>query len=144
MIAAADGDIDLHLDRPLVSGDAAVEIVRGNFIVEGWAVARAGIAVVEVTVDDGLPHAAHRGIRRSDVASLHPGWADAGTGGFILVLRAGALANGRRRIRVTARSMTGATVEIHFAAFVDQSPAAEGPGVLRRNVPRAEIRIADR
>jgi ADP-heptose:LPS heptosyltransferase/GT2 family glycosyltransferase len=144
MIAAGDGDVDVHIDRPLIAGDAAIEVVRGSLIIEGWAVARAGIAAVEITVDDGLPLAAHYGIRRPDVAPLYPDWAGAGTGGFILVLRAGALANGRRRIRVAARGTAGATEEIAFSVLVDQSPAAAGPGILRRNVPRAEIAIADR
>jgi ADP-heptose:LPS heptosyltransferase/GT2 family glycosyltransferase len=138
-----DAAVTLTIDRPLVAGDAAVGPVRGHLIVEGWALAAGGIAAVTVAIDDGAPVAAHYGCRRRDLAARFPDDPDAGTAGFILIVPSGALAAGRHRVRVVAAGRDGAAAEAAFDVAVEAPAAEEGPGVLRRKVPLAEIRLGE-
>jgi hypothetical protein len=74
--AARDAAILGWIDRPVSEGIVG-PIVR----IEGWALARAGVAAVEVRVD-GHRIGARGGLPRADVAAAHADYQDAGHSGF--------------------------------------------------------------
>ena len=66
--------VALHIDHPALMGDLAPEVVRQSLVIEGWAVAVGGISAVEIGFDGDVPHLAHYGIKRSDIADAFPNW----------------------------------------------------------------------
>jgi hypothetical protein len=116
----------------------AVDIVRGALFIDGWAVAREGIATVEIDVDGQYVRAAHQ---RADAATA---FGDADAHDFHALVPAWALSNGQRRVRVTAQTTTGLRVASEFSIRVEHMARATGPGVLRRKMPLAEIQMAER
>src|SRR5204862_79221 len=81
-----DGERRLHLDAPaLVSGVMEMPL-RGNLEIGGWALARAGVAAVEIAID-GVPMAnADYGVRRLDIQASFPDWENALGSGFLALV----------------------------------------------------------
>jgi ADP-heptose:LPS heptosyltransferase/GT2 family glycosyltransferase len=131
----------LHVDRPAIAGGTAIESVRGTLIIEGWTVARGGIASIEIDLDGKRAGAAYYGIRRRDIADAYPGWDGAETSGFALMLPATMLGAGRHRISVESRAKTGLHTTSEFSIEVLQAPTQEGPSVLRRKMPLSEVQL---
>jgi ADP-heptose:LPS heptosyltransferase/GT2 family glycosyltransferase len=139
--AESDGEdgIKLFVDRPLLSGKRASETIRGGLQIEGWALARDGVAAIEVAIDDELFGSAKYGIRREDVGTAWPDWENSRLSGYALPVPPRALATGEHVIRVSLRTRGGSEKAVEFVVEADQPPATDTPQSLRRKMPRAEI-----
>lgn len=69
-----DDPIRLFVDKPQIVDGAFVEPVQRLLALEGWAIARQGVAAVEVYLDDAPVGKASRGIRRSDIGKNFADW----------------------------------------------------------------------
>ena len=62
------------LDSPALVGGVMEMPLRGNLEIGGWALARAGVAAIEIAID-GVPMAnADYGVRRLDIQASFPNW----------------------------------------------------------------------
>ena len=137
---AGDAERKLHLDAPRSMGMP----LRGNLEISGWALARAGVAAIEIAID-GRPMAnADYGVRRLDIQASFPDWENALASGFLALVPHRALPTGGHRVSVTLRDKTGKTARIEFGIDVEELSDSSGPWALRRKMPRAEIDIGQR
>ncbi len=136
---AGDPDHKLHLDSPQLV-DGAVELpVRGNLQIGGWALARAGIAAIEIAIE-GTPFAlADYGLRRLDIRDAFPDWDDSLASGYAAVLPLRVLPKGSHTVSVTLRDKADRTTKIEFNIEVEELSDAPGPWSLRRKMAQAEI-----
>lgn len=136
-----DAERKLHIDIPLVIGGAMEAPVRGNLEISGWALARAGVAEIEVALDGTPVATADHGIRRLDIQAAFPDWEDALGSGFLIVLPHRVLPVGSHTVSVTLRDKTGRTVASEFRIEVDELSGLDGPWSLRRKMPPAELAL---
>ena len=141
---AGDAERKLHLDAPSLVGGSMGMPLRGNLEISGWALARAGVAAIEIAID-GRPMAnADYGVRRLDIQASFPDWENALASGFLALVPHRALPKGGHRVSVTLREKTGKTARIEFGIEVEELSDTSGPWALRRKMPRAEIDIGQR
>ena len=107
--------------------------------IAGWALARDGIARIEVQLDDTSLGAAYYGNRREDVAAAFPDWPDAITSGFGLSVPPKLLADGAHVVRVTAIDADGGRRAVSFPIIVERADEQVPAMLLRRRVAQAEI-----
>src|SRR5207302_1469557 len=109
-----DGERRLHLDAPALVGGVMEMPLRGNLEIGGWALARAGVAAIEIAID-GVPMAnADYGVRRLDIQASFPDWENALGSGFLALVPHRALPLGEHRVTVTLRDKTGQTARLDF------------------------------
>ena len=135
-------DLKLVVDAPAVVGGAVASPVRNRLEINGWALARAGVASVDIALDGNHLLSAYYGVRRIDVQSAFPDWGDALGSGFTAMLPQRVLPKGRRLIGVTLRDKAGKTATVEFHVEVEEPPEHFGPWSLRRRLPQAEINFA--
>jgi GT2 family glycosyltransferase len=135
-----DGDRRLHVDAPAVIDGSVPAPVRGDLEVSGWAVARAGVAAVEIAVDGRPVALADYGLRRLDVRAAYRDWQGSAASGFTALLPHRILPKGAHTLSVTLRDKTGRVVATEFNIDVAER-AASGPWSLRRHMPPAEIAL---
>ena len=134
-----DAERRLHLDTPSLVGGVMEMPLRGNLEISGWALARSGVAAIEIAID-GMPMAnADYGVRRLDIQQSFPDWENALASGFVALVPHRALPLGDHRVSVTLRDNTGKTAHLDFGIKVEELSDASGPWALRRHMPRAEI-----
>ena len=139
---AGDGERRLHLDSPALVGGVMEMPLRGNLEIGGWALARAGVAAIEIAID-GVPMAnADYGVRRLDIQASFPDWENALGSGFLALVPHRALPLGEHRVTVTLRDKAGKTARLHFGIKVEELSDSVGPWNLRHHMPRAEIDLA--
>ena len=141
---AAVSDRELTLDTPVLVGGVMETPVRGNLEISGWALARTGVAAIEIAVDDQVLMAADYGLRRLDVLSAFPDWDDSLESGFLALVPQRMLPRGLRKITVTLRDKAGGTTNLEFRLVVEPPSADAGPGALRRRMPAAEVDLGRR
>ncbi len=135
----ADPNLMLHLDEPLLIGRAAATPVRGSLQIGGWALARAGVAAIEIGLD-GTPLAlADYGLRRLDVQAALPAWQDAHASGFQALIPHRILPAGSHAISVTLRDQAGGATTNEFRIEVEELSDLPGPWSVRRKMAQAEI-----
>jgi ADP-heptose:LPS heptosyltransferase/GT2 family glycosyltransferase len=137
-VAADTEAIKFYLDTPALRDGRAVEPVRGFMVLNGWAVSRAGIDVIEVTVDGHSQGNAYYGIRREEVQAAFPE-RDALLSGFAMLIPPQVLKKGHHDVQLVLRDKAGHVEQTAFS--VEAEPVAEGPGPwqLRAKIPRSEI-----
>jgi len=141
---AGDAQRKLHLDEPALVGGSMGMPLRGNLEISGWALARAGVAAIEIAID-GRPMAnADYGVRRLDIQASFPDWENALASGFLALVPHRALPKGDHRVSVTLRDKSGQTARLEFGIQVEELSETSGPWALRRKMPRAEIDIGQR
>ena len=141
---AGDAERKLHLDTPSLVGGSMGMPLRGNLEISGWALARAGVAAIEIAID-GRPMAnADFGVRRLDIQASFPDWENALASGFLALVPHRALPKGDHRVSVTLRDKSGQTARLEFGIQVEELSETSGPWALRRKMPRAEIDIGQR
>jgi O-antigen biosynthesis protein len=129
----------LCVDIPrIVAGAAEVSWDAGVSIV-GWGVAPDGVATVEVAVDGKRAVNARYGLRRPDVAAVHPDWTSAMLSGYAAHLPPQALDAGSHRVAVSLRDRKGGVVATEFRIEVEEMADGSGPRALRRKMTQAEI-----
>jgi O-antigen biosynthesis protein len=137
-----DTERRLHLDTPALVGGVMEMPLRGNLEIGGWALARAGVAAIEIAID-GVPMAnADYGVRRLDIQASFPDWENALGSGFLALVPHRALPLGEHRVTATLRDRAGKTARLDFGIKVEELSDSTGPWNLRRHMPRAEIDLA--
>jgi ADP-heptose:LPS heptosyltransferase/GT2 family glycosyltransferase len=139
---AADADaFRFHLDSPALIGDAAAQPVTGRLTIEGWALAREGMAGIEVLLDDQLLGSAHYGLARHDVGKAFPDWPDAVRGGYAFHCPARSLPDGEHTVTLRMKARHGATLLQSFRVTIDKSADASPHSGVRRRIPVAEAEL---
>src|SRR5439155_24440068 len=134
-----DAERKLHLDTPAVIGGAMEMPLRGDLAIAGWALARTGVAAIEIAID-GMPMAAARyGVRRLDVQAAFPDWGNALGSGFLALVPNRALSKGVHEVSVTLRDKAGGIARLEFCTQVEEIEERPGPWSLRRKMAPAEI-----
>jgi O-antigen biosynthesis protein len=142
--AGAPSTRALHLDAPVLLDGAMETPVRGKLEVSGWALARAGVAAIDIVIDDVLLMTAEYGLRRRDVQNAFPDWEDALESGFIALVPHRLLPRGPHQVSVVLRDETGDSSSIDFRILVEPLPDTVGPWALRRRMPAAELDLGQR
>src|SRR6185437_3733133 len=125
-------------DQPQISNGAAIRTVDGTLSITGWAVAREGIASIELELDQRPVGTAYLGIRREDVAQVHPGYKNSLLSGFSFSLPQRVLAQGRHRIGLRISTELKRETVSHFEIDVAEIAERSGPWSLRTTLPIAE------
>src|SRR5207247_316945 len=110
----------LHIDSPRVIGGAAEAPVRGNLEIGGWALAKSGVAAIDIAIDGTSVAAADYGLRRLDIQALVPDRADALASGYQALLPHRVLPKGPHRVTVTLRDKEGGTTSSEFSITVEE------------------------
>ncbi len=138
--AASAGGIRAVLDVPRIRDGHAIGASRGSLTIAGWAFSTAGIAAIEVFIDDRSQGLAYHGVRREDVLAAHP---DCPTPrpGFAMVIPPEMLRPGIRAVRIALRDQAGGCEEFCFTAEIIEGAMGAGPWRLRTHLPLAEIAL---
>jgi GT2 family glycosyltransferase len=134
--------LKLWIDVPQIAGDRLSQSIRGSFLIEGWAIARDGVASIEISIDGKHFGDAKYGLRREDVGEGHPGWENAAFSGFAMVVPRTAVA-GEHSVRVEVRSRNGHSKAIDFAIKAGDVSEEGSLWLPRRKMPRAEIDVTE-
>ncbi len=139
--AVGDDRMMLSIDIPKLVSGQAVAPLRGNSQVVGWALAKAGVASIDISIDGSPLMSAYYGIRRPDVLAAFPSWDDAIVSGFSALLPHRTLPRGRHTITVTLRDKTGGALQNEFRVEIEETPETIGPWSLRRKIAPAEVKL---
>ena len=142
---AIPADIDkllrLQIDVPALAGGSALSPVPGTMRIEGWALARAGVATIRAYIDNVESCEAYCGLRREDVAAAYSDWNDALLSGFGISMPGRRLSPGQHSVRVVLIDRLGRERSTIFTITVD-SPAETGwPNALCKRMAPAEIEL---
>ena len=137
----AESALRLEIDSPALAQGAAVSPIRGSLRVEGWAVARVGVASVSAFVDGVESAEAYYGVRREDVALVHPDWDGAANSGFGLSIPAKLLTVGEHKVRIAVRDLLGREISRTFSVIVELTADISWPDALRMRIPVAELHL---
>jgi ADP-heptose:LPS heptosyltransferase/GT2 family glycosyltransferase len=132
-------DVLLNIDRPEVVDGETVVTVRGDLEIAGWALARKGLASIDIAIDGQTVKSVGAGIHRRDVQRVYPDWEGAATGGFSALLPKRSLEKGPHQVCVTVQDRAGLSARSEFRIEVDDVSDVEGPWTLRRRMKPAEI-----
>ena len=136
---AERGDIRLVIDSPAIAHGALVLPVRNMLSIEGWSVARKGIAAIDLFLD-GLPAgAASRGGRRLDIGAAYPDWPEASSSGYSILLPRKVFTKPKQVLRIAARDTRGGVKELTLQVTVDPLDTDDDSLQLRSFVSQAEI-----
>jgi ADP-heptose:LPS heptosyltransferase/GT2 family glycosyltransferase len=137
-------ELVLSIDLPkLVDGKVGTPI-RNNLEIAGWALARRGVASIDIAIDGERVKSAYTGIRRLDVQRAFPDWDGAITAGFSALLPHRTLAKGSHSVSIALRDQTGGATRSEFRIEVEDAPDTDGPWGLRRRMTPAEIDLLSR
>ncbi len=132
-------DIRLFIDSPKVAEGAATEPLRRMLAIEGWAVARNGLAAVELFLDGAPVGVASRGVRRLDIGAAYPDWPESLMSGFAAMLPRKLFSRDKHVVRVVARDNRGQVQETEFVVAVEPADLDDERAQLRAFAPQAEI-----
>jgi ADP-heptose:LPS heptosyltransferase/GT2 family glycosyltransferase len=141
---AGNEDLLLSIDLPKLADGSVVAPVRGNLEIAGWALARQGVASVDIAIDDARIKSAHTGVRRLDVQRAHPDWDGALTAGFSALLPHRSLPKGSHVVSIALRDRKGQIARAEFRIQVEDAPDTDGPWSLRHRMSPTEIDLLDR
>ena len=115
----------LHLDNPCVVHGAATEPAVGRLTLEGWAIARSGVAAIDVRLNDIPLGSAQYGQARPDVGDAFPDWEHADHSGFEFHVPQAALKQGEHFVKLIVRARNGQELVEHFRTHVIMSGFTE-------------------
>ena len=132
-------DIRVFVDSPRIVDGAFETPVRRMLAIEGWAIARHGVAAVEAFLDGALVSVASRGVRRQDIGASYPDWPDSLMSGYAIVLPRKVFSKDKHLLRIAARDRRGEVKEVEIQVAVEPLDPEAERGQLRSFVPEAEI-----
>ncbi|MDE3177314.1 MAG: glycosyltransferase [Pseudomonadota bacterium] len=132
-------DIRLFIDTPAIVNGALAQPVRRMLSVEGWAIARHGVAAIEVFLDGAPVGSAARGNRRLDIAAAYPEWPEALTSGFTILLPRKLFGKDRHTLRISLRDKRGETQDVEVRVAVEPADLDDERTQLRARPRQAEI-----
>jgi ADP-heptose:LPS heptosyltransferase/GT2 family glycosyltransferase len=138
---AGTSEFRFELDSPQVVNDAVQEQVTGRLTIEGWVLARSGIAELEVFLDDQRLGDAHYGLARQDVGSAFPDWENALRSGYAFHCPPRSLRDGAHTVRLVVRAKNGLEMVRSFAIDVKKAEDDSGLASIRRRISRAEANV---
>jgi ADP-heptose:LPS heptosyltransferase/GT2 family glycosyltransferase len=138
-----DAPCKLFIDDPAIFADHAAEIVHSGLVIEGWALARDGVASIEIYLDEEWFDRANFGGRREDIAATFPDWPGSLLSGFGVAIPPSALSNGKHVVRIELLTAAGRSTARQFAVDVEHQLAPTGPWALRQKMPATEIKISE-
>jgi GT2 family glycosyltransferase len=113
----AHADLMLHISVILGAGrrrETEAVLVRDRLWIRGWALAREGVASIEIAAGEQHLGTACNGLPSEAVAEMFPDWPDAGRSGFAAVIPVSDLPEEVRVVRVVLRDNTGRTAAAEF------------------------------
>ncbi len=142
--ASASGELRLNVDLPKLVDGAVATPIRSNLDIAGWALARRGVASIDISIDGERIKSAYTGIRRLDVQRAFPNWEGAITAGFSALLPHRTLPKGQHTITIALRDQSGEAARSEFRIEVEDAPDGVGPWSLRRRMSPGEIDLLSR
>jgi ADP-heptose:LPS heptosyltransferase/GT2 family glycosyltransferase len=139
--AAERQDIRVFVDSPKVVNGAFEAPVRRMLAIEGWAIARHGVAAVEAFLDGVLVSVASQGVRRQDIGASYPDWPGSLMSGFAIGLPRKLFTKDRHVLAIAARDRRGEVKEIEIEVTVEPLDPDAERGQLRGFVAEAEIAL---
>ena len=91
------------MDRRLHDG-VAVQPITGRLVVDGWVLARNGVAGIDIELDGTLLGQAHYGLARPDVAAAFPDWEGGARSGYTFHCPSRALPDGEHVVEALSRA----------------------------------------
>jgi ADP-heptose:LPS heptosyltransferase/GT2 family glycosyltransferase len=142
---SAGDEILLNIDAPEIVDGKAQRLIEGTFGINGWAIAKTGIASVEFELDGQKVGQAYYGVRREDVAKAFPayGWENALLSGFAFSLPHRLLTEGRHQITVRVKTKSDIEKIRNFEIEVGAVDEQPGPWSLRQRIPAAELLLEE-
>jgi ADP-heptose:LPS heptosyltransferase/GT2 family glycosyltransferase len=137
-------DLRLSIDLPKLVDGAVATPIRSNLEIAGWALARSGVASIDIAIDGERIKSAYTGIRRLDVQRAFPNWEGALTAGFSALLPHRTLPKGKHTVAIALRDQAGQAARSEFRIEVEDAPDTDGPWSLRRRMSPAEIDLLTR
>ena len=128
----------LELDRPAIADGTMVEPVTSRLTLEGWALARAGIAGITVYLDGQRLGDAHTGLARQDVERALPDWPGALRSGFAFHFPPRLLRDGTHRAEIVLRAEDGTNVTRGFGFTVHRGEEASDAMTIRPHIDPGE------
>ncbi|MGH7040610.1 MAG: glycosyltransferase family 9 protein [Acetobacteraceae bacterium] len=128
----------LEIDRPAIADGALVEPVSTRLTIEGWAVARSGLAAIAVYLDGQRLGEAHYGLARQDVERAMPDWPNALRSGFAFHCPPRLLRGGEHQLDLVLRAEDGTSLTRGYRFTVQHGDAAEEGILIRRRITQAE------
>jgi lipopolysaccharide biosynthesis protein/GT2 family glycosyltransferase len=121
----AHAELMLHISAILTAGRrSGMEAipVRDRLWIRGWALARKGVASIEIAAGEQHLGTACNGLPSAVVAEMFPDWPDAGRSGFAAMIPASELPDGVCVVRVMLRNNAGrtATAELFIERVEDR------------------------
>ncbi len=142
LAASADlAEFRFQLDSPQVVSGVVIGPITERLTIEGWVVARSGVAEINVSLDDILLGEAHYGLARQDVGSALPDWDNALRSGYAFHCPPRALNNGAHLITLTVRARNGQELIDRFRIEVKKSADVDELFSIRRRIPEVEVAI---
>ena len=128
------GDVSITCNIDLPRRESLNEpTVREIFDLSGWAIAPAGIACVEISVDGKYLNSAHYGILRPDIGNLQPDIRDSDRSGFFSKIDSTALIDGIHSVEVTVHDRSGNSASWNIKIRVNNSRSAYGDWLVRNS-----------
>jgi ADP-heptose:LPS heptosyltransferase/GT2 family glycosyltransferase len=122
-----------EIDNPKVVAGAAADPITARLTIEGWVLARSGIAGIDVALDDQRLGEAHYGLVRQDVGTQFPDWVGSLRSGYAFHCPPRSLRNGEHVVPLTMRARSGEVLEHRFRIEVRKSDdEPDGLGIRRR------------
>lgn len=137
-------DLLFTIDLPKLVDGAVASPIRSNLEIAGWALARRGVASIDIAIDGERIKSVGTGIRRLDVQRVFPNWDGAITSGFSALLPHRSLPKGRHTVSIALRDQTGQSARSDIRIDVEDAPDTDGPWSLRRRMTPAEIDLLRR
>jgi ADP-heptose:LPS heptosyltransferase/GT2 family glycosyltransferase len=127
-----------ELDSPRVTNGVAPDPITGRLTIEGWVLARAGIAGIDVYLDDQRLGEAHYGLARQDVGSAFPEWGDSLRSGYAFHCPPRVLRDGSHVVELIVRAKNGQQHVVRFTIEVKKTEDTDDLANIRRRVARVE------
>ena len=135
----AASEFRFELDSPRVTDGVVLDPITGRLTVEGWVLARSGVAGIDVLLDGQRLGEAHHGLARQDVGAAFPDWDNALRSGYAFHCPPRVLKDGAHEMTLLVRAGSGEEHAVRFAFEVARAADGDDLGGIRRRAPRAEL-----
>jgi ADP-heptose:LPS heptosyltransferase/GT2 family glycosyltransferase len=141
--ATESEEFRFQLDSPRVNDGAAAALVTGRLTIEGWVLARSGVARMDVSLNGQRLGEVHFGLARQDVGAAFPEWDNSIRGGFAYHCPPRSLRDGTHEVRIDIRAKNGNEFHQTFTIVVKKIADKTDTNTIRRRVARVETDMMD-
>jgi 3'(2'),5'-bisphosphate nucleotidase len=136
-------EFQFQLDSPAVADGVAAGIITGRLTIEGWLLARSGVARMEVFLGGQRLGEAHYGLARQDVGAAFPEWDNSIRSGYAFHCPPRSLRDGTHEVRIEIRTKNGNEMRQTFTIQVKKAEELDDFGTIRRRIARVESDLTD-